>query len=504
VYPLAWVGLVPLLSRWSLRGPSLAYARELYALLLTTSCCVGFWLLFHPDPATAALGGLSLFVVPVPLVASFALSNWVKARHGTAVGLVSLVLTVLALEFLLLRAPVAVPWLLLGHTQVGAVEFVQMADLGGVPLLTLWVLVLNVAAYLALPRAHRAGEAAAPWYGERGLSIAAFAALVVLPVVYGAVRTAQTDAPAGYTRVGLVQPGLAMEAWDDRDPVARVDYLADLSDGLLRQWAPTADPAGAARAGEAAPALVVWPESALPFMGTEAGERRLYAQLEAWSADRNVALLAGARTAAPGTDRTLGRPDADDLTNSAVLLRPGRSPVRYDQMRRVPFADAAGPAGSGRVLFGSGSTRIAATIGFESLFGDHVRRFALDGAGFLVVLARNDLWGRSSGLYQHLQLTRLRAIETRRSVVLSTMSGVSALIHPSGQIDEVAGWMEQGLTTVDVPTHRAETFYVRHGDWLGRWAVVFALLLHGGLVALRRFFPQTALRLGRRRRLASA
>ena len=54
VYPLAWVGLVPLIARWALRRPSLDYVRELYALLLTTSCCVGFWLLFNPSASTAA------------------------------------------------------------------------------------------------------------------------------------------------------------------------------------------------------------------------------------------------------------------------------------------------------------------------------------------------------------------------------------------------------------------------------------------------------------------
>ena len=493
VYPLAWVGLVPLLSRWALREPSLAYARELYAVLLTASCCIGFWLLFHPDAATAALGGLSLFLVPVPLTAAFVLSNLVKARHGVGLGLLALGLNVLALEFLLLRAPVAVPWLLLGHTQVGAVEFVQMADLGGVPLLSLWVLALNGAAFQALPRSKKPGER----YAERGASMALFTALVALPVVYGAVRTAQADVPAGFTRIGLVQPGVALGAWDGRDPAGRVDHLAQLSDRLFQS-------PGDRAASADAPALVVWPQSALPFMGTAAGERQLYDRIGAWSAARGVSLLAGAKTAGASADRAAGRPDADDLTNSAVLFRPGRAPVQYDQMRRVPFADAAGTTGTGRVLFGSGGTQIAATIGFESLFGDHVRRFAQDGANLFVVLARNDLWGRSAGLYQHLQFTRLRAIETRRAVVLSTVSGVSALIRPSGEIDEVAGWMEEGLTSIDVPTYRGETFYVRHGDWLGRWALVLALVLNLALAALRQLFPDVSLRPRPRRHPAYA
>ena len=163
VYPLAWVGLVPRSARGARRRPSLDYVRERYALLLTTSCCVGFWMLFNPDAATAALGGITLFLVPIPLVAAFAISNVVRERLGLAAGLVALSLNVLAAEFLTLKMGISVPWLVLGYTQADAVEFIQMADLGGVLLLSLWVLLLNYTAFLALPRTDKPGDR----YGER-------------------------------------------------------------------------------------------------------------------------------------------------------------------------------------------------------------------------------------------------------------------------------------------------------------------------------------------------
>ena len=492
-FPLAWVGLVPLIARWSVRRPSVDYGRELYALLLTTSCCVGFWLLFNPDPGTAALGGLSLFLVPVPLTAAFLLAGLVRERAGVHAGLAALVLNVLATEFLTLAANVSVPWLLLGHTQVEAVDFIQMADVGGVLLLSLWVLALNVTVFLALPRTGRIGER----YGERGATIALFTALLALPLAYGSIRTAQADVPAGYTRVGIVQPGIAPGEWDDQDAKTKVDYLAGLSDDLLGRWrGPAADSSGARAetAGRARGAgglgLIVWPQSSLPFMGTDRGERQLYDRLERWCAQRDVALLAGATTASAGTDRRAGRPDAADLANSAVMIRPGKPVLRYDQMRRVPFADAQAAEGSSRTLLTVGGTDIATTVGFESMFGDHVRRFTQQGAGLIVVLSRNDLWGRSAGLFQHLQFTRLRAIESRRAVLLSTVSGVSAMILPGGAIEEIAGWMDQDVTGIDVPTFRGETFYVRHGDWVGRWALALALALNLGVVLASVFMPE--------------
>jgi apolipoprotein N-acyltransferase len=499
VYPLAWVGLVPLLARWAHRRPSIDYVRELYALLLTTSCCVGFWLLFNPDAKTAAMGGVSLFLVPLPLVVAFGLANLVKERLGVLPGLASLAFNVIAAEFLTLSLGVSVPWLLLGHTQADAVEFIQMADVGGVLLLSLWVLLLNGTAFLALPRTDRPGER----YGERGASMAVFTALVALPVAYGSVRTAQADVPAGFTTVGIVQPGVPPGTWDRQSATVKVDHLASLSDDLLAPALPAVDSTAPAVAPTPPVGLLIWPQTSLPYMGTDRGEQLLYDRLQQWAGARGVSLLAGAQTAADGVERTDRAPEPGDLANSAILIRPGKPLVRYDQMRSVPFADAKSAAGSDRVLFEADGAQIATTVGFESIFGDHVRQFTADGADLIVVLSRNDLWGRSAGLYQHLQFTRMRAIESRRTVVLSTVSGISALIHPSGEIEEIAGWMDQDVEPIQVPTYRAETFYVRHGDWLGHWALGLGLLYNLGALALTVFAPELVGVKKRGRRLAS-
>ncbi len=490
MYPLAWVGLVPLIARWAQRPPSLDYVRELYALLLTTSCCVGFWILFNPDPSRAAFGGVSLFVVPLPLVAAFTVAGVVRVRLGLVAGLVSLALTVLAAEFVSLAVGMSVPWLVLGYTQADAVDFVQMADLGGVLLLSLWVLLLNVTAYFALPRVATAGEQ----YGERGAWIAVFTALVAIPVAYGGVRTAQADVPAGYTTVGIVQPGVSPRDWDEETAAVKVDHLARLSDELLtggiHRDAPADSAEPAAPRNASGIRLLVWPQTSLPFMGTEQGEAQLYDRLQRWAEAREVTLLAGAQIAAEGVERSRRSPSDDEIANSAVLIRPGKPTVRYDQMRSVPFADREAATGTDRVLLDADGTEVATTVGFESMFGDHVRRFTRDGADIIVVLSRNDLWGRSAGLYQHLQFTRMRAIESRRAVVISTVNGISALIHPNGEIEETTGWMAQGTRALQVPTFRGETFYVRHGDWLGRWALGLALAFNLGAIGLSVVAPE--------------
>ena len=480
LYPLAWVSLVPLLVRWSEHKTWQECAREVYALVLALTACTGFWLLFDRDAGRAVAGGAGLLLVPLPLVAAFTLSGIVRRRFGLVVGLAALVLTTLALEYGLLAGSVDAPWLLLGHTQAEALPFIQTADLGGVLLISFWVLMLNVAAFAAAPRLVGKGA----WtrsVGESGVAVAFFAVLVALPAVYGGVQTTWAEAPAGYTRLGIIQPGVPSRLWDDDPGAGRVDLLAHLSDRLLGRWtaADSAQATGtlrlvsdvldlrARRADAETLGLLIWPQGALPYMGSPEREAETLGRLGQWCAQRNVALITGATTRVADGDAT-----------SALRIGADGHALRYDQMRRVPVADAPVTLGHTRTLFPIGGARVATLLGFESLFGDHARRFAADGADLFVVLAQSDRWGRSSGLYQHLQATRLRAIETRRAIVVASVGGVSAVVQPSGQIDEATAWMEQGLVPLDVPTFRAETVYTRHGDWVGRLALAGALMLY--------------------------
>ena len=490
LYPLAWVALVPLVVRWSIRKPSVDYARELYALLLTTSCCLGFWLLFNPNPRLAAVGGASLFLTPLPLTAAFMLAGLVRSRFGLGIGLAALVLNILAAELLTLNLGLSVPWLVLGHTQVEALDFIQIADLGGVLLLSLWVLLTNTTAFLAVvkttPAFQMANTEASSRYGERGAYAGVFAALIVLPVVYGSVRTAQSDVPSGYTRVGIVQPGVPPGEWDRQDAQARVKDLAGLSDDLLGQWASSAsDPTG----GLTTPphtstiGLLIWPQSSLPHMPTQREESRLYQRLADWSARRGVSLLAGAIL-----EGAAGH-DPESASEAAVLFRPNRAALRYTPMRRIAVMDPASRTGNERVLLDAAGVEVATTVGFESVFGDHLRRFTKSGANLIVVLSRNDLWGRSSGLSQHMMFTRLRAIESRRTVVVSTVSGVSAMILPNGRIERATQWRDEGAVAIQAPTFRHETFYVRHGDWVGVGALILAILVNGGALVLASLYP---------------
>lgn len=499
-YPLAWVALVPWIVRWRLATEVAPYAREIYATVLVWSCAAGFWLLFHPSASRALLGGLGILLVPIPLALAFIGALGVRLRHGAGAGLVALVANVLVVEYLLLRVPGGVPWLLLGHTQASATSFIQIAELGGVLIVSAWVLGINVLLALLVPRLAARSAAVPVTIGARGLVIGAVALLIVLPVMYGAARAARPDTPVGYTRVGLVQPGVAPHTWEASSPASRVEALASLSSTLLVRWrggtrtdSDTLSDSALVRGYSADGSLgtLIWPNAALPDLGSDDKGARLLARLTTWSAHERVALLAGTSMARPhatpvGTASDAASPrTAEERTpaSAALLVRTDRAPLRYDQMRRMPMADARVPRGSSRVLFPVGGARLATAIGFESVYGDHLRTFARDGADAFVVLAQTGWWGRG-GQAQHLAFTRFRAIETQRAVVVATVGGGSAMVTPTGEIETLAGWMQPALVPLDVPLYRQATVYTTHGDWPGRLAMWVALSLYFGMALL--------------------
>ena len=90
--------------------------------------------------------------------------------------------------------------------------------------------------------------------------------------------------------------------------------------------------------------------------------------------------------------------------------------------------------GTSRTPLDAGSTRLGTFICYESVFPGEVRQFADEGAQVLVNIS-NDGWYGDSGAYaQHLNQTRMRAIENDRWLLSATDTGVTASIDPYGRV----------------------------------------------------------------------
>jgi apolipoprotein N-acyltransferase len=76
-----------------------------------------------------------------------------------------------------------------------------------------------------------------------------------------------------------------------------------------------------------------------------------------------------------------------------------------------------------------------------------------------------------------LAYASLRAIESRRWVVRSANTGISAVIDPYGRIVQSLPWDQEGALKAAVPTREQQTFYVRYGDILSKLMIVIAIIL---------------------------
>jgi apolipoprotein N-acyltransferase len=142
----------------------------------------------------------------------------------------------------------------------------------------------------------------------------------------------------------------------------------------------------------------------------------------------------------------------------------------------MPFADGFTP-GPGPVAFHlPGSVRLAPLICYEDLMPDLARKFVSDTSANVLVNLTNDAWyGKSVGPWEHLRLAQSRAIETRRSLLRVTNTGVTSLVNAKGEVVKLLPMFTPTVLQIDVDVLNETTYYVRFGDWFA-WAITLATL----------------------------
>lgn len=138
-------------------------------------------------------------------------------------------------------------------------------------------------------------------------------------------------------------------------------------------------------------------------------------------------------------------------------------------------------------LYGDTASGIAPVICYESVFGEFLNEYIHKGAGAIAVITNDGWWGNTPGYKQHLVYGRLRAIETGRWIMRSANTGISCFINNRGDIIKPTNWWEPAVIKHTIPSTIDSTFYVDHGDYIGKTAVLaFGLFLL--LVISKRIF----------------
>ncbi len=119
---------------------------------------------------------------------------------------------------------------------------------------------------------------------------------------------------------------------------------------------------------------------------------------------------------------------------------------------------------------------IAATICYESIYGEYMGKFVKNGANLLFVITNDGWWRDTHGYKHHFNYARLRAIESRRAVARSANTGISGFINQRGEVIASLDWDKRGLLHEWIKANSKITFYVKYGDYIGRLAMYTALV----------------------------
>jgi apolipoprotein N-acyltransferase len=149
----------------------------------------------------------------------------------------------------------------------------------------------------------------------------------------------------------------------------------------------------------------------------------------------------------------------------------------------VPMSDFA-PGQSKRPLLKVLGYEAGMSICYEDVFGNEVIQ-ALPEAAFLVNITNDGWFGDSYAPYQHLEMARMRALETSRYLLRSTNTGVSAVIDPKGRVMVRAAMFTEQALTAKVTPLRGATPYSRLGNGLILAVLLLTLVMGFGAAAVR-------------------
>ena len=189
-----------------------------------------------------------------------------------------------------------------------------------------------------------------------------------------------------------------------------------------------------------------------------------------------------------------------DMYNTALFLGRSGEPKVYHKsilvvgVEKMPFLKYLGFLGDLVINIGGTSSslgvqneptnfiandglQVAPVICYESVFGSYVAKYVQKGAGLIFIITNDGWWKNTPGYKQHFAFSRLRAIETRRSIARSANTGISCFINQRGDVLQSTDWWQEEVIQGTLNVNTKLTFYVKYGDYIARISMFVAVLI---------------------------
>lgn len=475
-------------------GRGLLYA---YPAFLIWNCITTYWIGY------CTLAGVLGAILLNSLIMALVFAIWHGCKRQNAPGFLPPILFIalwMSYEYLHLHWDLTWPWLCLGNVFAVSPRYVQWYSVTGVFGGDVWILVCNVLLYELIPVLAK--------NRRKAVCCACLTFLwLFLPVLVSLILFRQA---AG--RIDKTRPVQAVIVQQNTDPWEEEYTLTNEEQArrLLEVAAPHIN---------AETDLIVCPESCIPHnISLQALLKHQYPVGDSDYA--GFTLLDNTLSRYPNLNFILGLStfqvfdhkasetaqhlDGDlfvDLYNTAGFYNRNHCVGYYHKSRLVPgvekmpfpgifgfLEDAILKLGGSNSSLGTdtcrrvftttaegGRLKVGTVICYESVYGELFGRFVKNGANVMTVITNDSWWKDSPGHVQHFEMSRLRAIETRCYVLRAANGGFSGVIDPLGNVLRKTKYDERTALQQTVFAQGRQTFYVRHGDYLARIAVILAV-----------------------------
>lgn len=501
---LALFGMVPLFfiedicRKHDVKGATWYY----YLLFVVWNTITTYWVSYATLPGGIAAILLNAFQMSLVFWFYRLFKRQIHKRDGASkesfIPYLFFIVTWLGWEHYYFDAEVSWPWLVLGNAFAGSIKSVQWYEYTGTLGGSLWILLSNVLLYrIIVKEAGRDKDAGESKYQrrQRYALYGGYASLIILPFVISFVMFSSYEEKKDPCEFVLLQPNI--EPYQDKFNTLTRDEQDDI---LFRL---------AERGVTPQTSFVVAPETFTWFINEDAPYtcptvRRMGAFVKKYP---QANFITGAVTMrqyvtrnAPSLTAKKGRGYWYDTFNASVMMdSSGRCDffhksklvvltefIPYPKLLApinklaIELGGATGSYGTQpeiTIFEGSDGTKIGTAICYESVYGDYYRDYILKGAQVMSIITNDGWWSNTPGYRQHLIYASLRAIETRRSIARSANTGISAFINQRGERVAELGWWHEDCLTGSINLNNELTFFVRHGDFIGRISTFMFTLL---------------------------
>ncbi len=479
IWPLAWVGLVPLFvvirAKNTLSSTWLGLVAGLFYFGPTVYWVSNTMTQFGGMPLFAALVTTALMICVMSCYTALFcyLLSMTEGRAGRGISLAMAPFLWVALETVRGSLPgVGFPWARLSDSQFEVLNVIQIADITGSEGVSFAIVLVSAMLAMVvdwfLSRSSLQDKFPLRWLCVTLLLVAGI-------LVYGEIKLSAFNKGADTSplvKVALVQGNVDQKRKWERS------YRDEQLDTYIRRTE---------EAVSNGAELIVWPETAAPFYF--ASDPLYDAGLRALSQDTGVPIIFGA----PGYIRENGKVTS---FNRAWVVRPDGYEEKFDKVHLVPFGEyipmkkvlffldkvvtSIGDMEPGKSvnLLDIGAFKAGVQICYEIIFPQYSREIARKGGSVIINITNDSWYGKTAASRQSLSMAVFRAVENRIPVLRSAQSGVSCIIEPSGKVvGETPLFVETTLMGSFTPKIGGGTIYSNSGGLFGLGCAGFAFAL---------------------------